>query len=479
MDTNSGIILPQEAQVSEHFTDLTPIPCKGYNLLCKARRYGRWWMLKGLKPAYQQQEIYKHLLHKEFDILISLQHPNIVSASSFEEIPGMGYCIVMEWIEGRTLGDFIKEVSEREDANKKDSVSKGDTDSEKYLLPIILQILDALQYIHAKQIVHRDLKPSNIMVTHNGNHVKLIDFGLSDADSYAILKQPAGTPGFISPEQVTSRQADIRNDIYSLGCILEEMNLGKRYAALIARCKAPIQERYQHVEEIKHDLSTLAVHKASTSKRLLIASLISILLLGGIGYTLLYNRDKADHSNKEMDGIENFQEQRNGNIGEGKGENLENQKDENLGRLKGKNPENIKIGNVGVPQSEKANHLTSEEKQTAEGKLSGDGKKYSLGSKASTPDTKIEAIIAKGKQKIDLMWKESGIAQQQDIIKKSEKFGQFVDESNKFITTSYPNSYGQGLDEKSKTSIVNTLSSYTTEKYVKPTLQELKQESER
>ena len=59
-------------------------------------------------------------------------------------------------------------------------------------------------YIHAKQIVHRDLKPSNIMITHNGNHVKLIDFGLSDNDDFALLKQPAGTPGYISPEQIVS-----------------------------------------------------------------------------------------------------------------------------------------------------------------------------------------------------------------------------------------------------------------------------------
>ena len=244
MDTNSGIILPQEAHCTELFSDLQPIPCKGYNLLCKAKRYGRWWMLKGLKPEFREQEIYRSLLRKEFEILISLQHPNIVSANSLEEIPGLGHCIVMEWIEGRTLDAFIKEHPKEEK-----------THIEKPLLPIIFQLLDALQYLHAKQIVHRDLKPSNIMITYNGNHVKLIDFGLSDADSYAILKQPAGTPGFTAPEQVTARQADIRNDLYSLGCILEEMNIGKRYAAIIARCKAPISERYQHVEEIKRDIS--------------------------------------------------------------------------------------------------------------------------------------------------------------------------------------------------------------------------------
>ena len=55
------------------------------------------------------------------------------------------------------------------------------------------------------------------MITHNGNHVKLIDFGLSDTDDFAILKQPAGTPSYISPEQIVSQQADIRNDIFSIG----------------------------------------------------------------------------------------------------------------------------------------------------------------------------------------------------------------------------------------------------------------------
>lgn len=178
MDSYSGIII-EESRRSEQFSDFTPIPCKGFNILCKAKRYGRWWVLKGLKEPYRQDGNYKNLLHKEFDILISLQHPNIVSAYSMEEIPEMGTCIVMEWIDGITLEHWSGRKTEGED--------------------IFLQLLDAVHYIHAKQIVHRDLKPSNIMITHNGNHVKLIDFGLSDTDDFAILKQPAGT-------QATSHQ---------------------------------------------------------------------------------------------------------------------------------------------------------------------------------------------------------------------------------------------------------------------------------
>ena len=137
MDSYSGIII-EESRRSEQFSDFTSIHCKGFNLLCKAKRYGRWWVLKGLKEPYRQDENYKNLLHKEFDILISLQHPNIVSAYSMEEIPEMGICIVMEWIDGITLEHWSGRKTEGE--------------------AIFLQLLDAVHYIHAKQIVHRDLK---------------------------------------------------------------------------------------------------------------------------------------------------------------------------------------------------------------------------------------------------------------------------------------------------------------------------------
>ena len=105
MNSYSGIVI-EESRRSEQFSDFTPIPCKGFNILCKAKRYGRWWVLKGLKEPYRQDENYKNLLHKEFDIIISLQHPNIVSAYSMEEIPEMGTCIVMEWIDGITLDNW-------------------------------------------------------------------------------------------------------------------------------------------------------------------------------------------------------------------------------------------------------------------------------------------------------------------------------------------------------------------------------------
>lgn len=106
--------------------------------------------------------------------------------------------------------------------------------------------------MHQQQVVHRDVKPSNVMITHSGGYVKLIDFGLADTDSHAILKQPAGTLRYMAPEQAQLAQADVRNDIYSLGVILQEMNgLGRVVPRrIVSRCLAPIEQRWQNMEAL-------------------------------------------------------------------------------------------------------------------------------------------------------------------------------------------------------------------------------------
>ena len=401
MDSYSGIVI-EESRRSEQFSDFTPIPCKGFNLLCKAKRYGRWWVLKGLKEQYRQDENYKNLLHKEFDILISLQHPNIVSAYSMEEIPEMGTCIVMEWIDGITLEHWSGRKPEGEG--------------------IFLQLLDAVHYIHAKQIVHRDLKPSNIMITHNGNHVKLIDFGLSDTDDFAILKQPAGTQGYISPEQIVSQQADIRNDIFSIGCILEKILPGKPYTAIIKRCKVPIAQRYANVDELKADFMAHRNSHPSGIKRIAIVVLVCIILLGFISYPLLHQQEK-----------------------------------------------NISI----TPAHHEAKKDTVIRQQAGDAAPLSESK-HSQQPIAAEPSSvshlqSIE-LISEGKKTIDKMWKESGIDTIRSVEKKSEAFYRFIDKSNDFITTTYPQTFSKDIVGSKKTDIIYELSSYTSERYVKPTL---------
>ena len=229
-EPTSGFVRPDEILKSDRFTVFSVVPSRGYNLLVRAKRHGRWWMLKGLKEQYRQDTVYQVLLQKEYEITSQLQHPMIVSVFSLEEVEELGLCIVMEWIEGLTLKEWLAQGNH----------------SRKQRRHVADMLMEALAYVQSRQTQHRDLKPSNIMLTHDGQHLKLIDFGLADTDSYAILKTPAGTEGYMAPEGPS--------DIYSLGCILRELRLGWWSRLVIRKCCAPSIQRYTDIKTIKRDL---------------------------------------------------------------------------------------------------------------------------------------------------------------------------------------------------------------------------------
>ena len=229
-EPTSGFVRPGDILKTDRFTDFSTIPSRGYSLLVRAKRHGRWWMLKGLKEKYRQDTVYQVLLQKEYEITSQLQHPMVVSVFSFEEVEGFGSCIVTEWIEGMTLKEWL----ERGKHSKKQRRHVAD------------MLLEVLAYVQSRQTQHRDLKPSNIMLTHDSLHLKLIDFGLSDTDSYAVLKAPAGTEGYMAPEG--------SSDIYSLGCILRELHLGWWSNRVIKKCCAPLRQRYSDIALLQRDL---------------------------------------------------------------------------------------------------------------------------------------------------------------------------------------------------------------------------------
>lgn len=140
-----------------------------------------------------------------------------------------------------------------------------------------------MEYVHSQQVVHRDLKLSNIMVTRSGCVVKVIDFGLSDADYYAILKSPAGTEGYISPEQQRGGPTDVRNDIYSLGIILDKLQLGLSCRLSIGRCLCPLEARYPNVAALRNHI--LFLHRS-----LLALWIVLGVLLVGIAGGAIYNK---------------------------------------------------------------------------------------------------------------------------------------------------------------------------------------------
>ena len=233
----SGYLMDGFEGVSERFTQLTTVSTRDHNTLTKGKRYGRWYLLKSLNADVAGQAAYQEMLTKEFELTMRAQHPGVVQAIGMEDVPTLGRCIVMEWIEGQDLSQWL---------------DGGTTRDER--LRVVNQLLDTIAYLHALGIAHRDLKPSNIMITHNGKQVKVIDFGLADTDTHAVFKQPAGTERYMAPEQASSAVADVRNDIYSLGVIMRQMDLGRVYNRAAARCLRPIDERYQSIASLQHDL---------------------------------------------------------------------------------------------------------------------------------------------------------------------------------------------------------------------------------
>lgn len=149
-------------------------------------------------------------------------------------------------------------------------------------------------------MIHRDLKPSNIMITHNGQNVKLIDFGLSDSDSFCVLKSPAGTSGYIAPEQMLpGAKAEPRADIYSLGMVLGDMAKATGDKALskmaeICSCRDP-QSRPQNIVQLRQRLSCTPRYRHAS---LLLCALIIALLaaLAGSYYHLEKNAQEPASS---------------------------------------------------------------------------------------------------------------------------------------------------------------------------------------
>ena len=233
--SSSGFITSSFENISDSFTDFSEIPSQGFNQLFKAKRHGQWFVLKGLKPEYQQNTLYKELLSKEYDLGIQFKHPHIIQTFNKEtRHPIVGPCLVMEYVDGCTLKEFLKRNPSR-----------------KKRLKIVREILSALSYFHSLQIIHRDLKPENIMITHNGNNVKIIDFGLADNDMYAVLKQPAGTNKYMPPEQISGDvPLDCRADIYAFGIILRQI-FPNEFGAIYRKATQKNREkRFDNAEEI-------------------------------------------------------------------------------------------------------------------------------------------------------------------------------------------------------------------------------------
>ena len=142
-----------------------------------------------------------------------LSHPNIVTVHGWGETEEFLY-ICMEYVAGRTLSEILHE---------KRVLAAGEA------LPLFEQILMALEASAAEHIVHRDIKPTNVMVMKE-NRVKVMDFGIAKMPSMhlTVTGTVLGTPYYMSPEQISGQDVDIRSDLFSVGAVLYQALTGQR-----------------------------------------------------------------------------------------------------------------------------------------------------------------------------------------------------------------------------------------------------------
>ncbi len=171
--------------------------------------------IKVLNPSLLKFTEIKERFKNEAVALSSLQHPNIVNLHDFVETESLS-CLVMEYVDGVPLDEYIAKVS-------------GPIPEEK-TKQILAQVLDAVQYAHAKKVIHRDIKPSNILIKQDGT-IKILDFGiaklLNENSSMTKTGVKLGTILYMSPEQVRGTEADERTDIYAIGITLFQMLTGQ------------------------------------------------------------------------------------------------------------------------------------------------------------------------------------------------------------------------------------------------------------
>lgn len=260
----------------------------GHARLFTAVRYGKRYVLKCLKTDFRYTPVYCQALMKEFEIGLQLDHPNICRTISMEPVGDLGECIVMEYVDGETL---------------ESAVTSGKL-TEDMVVKIACQLLDAMEYMHAKHIVHRDIKPSNIMLTHRGGDVKLIDFGLSDSETFCVLKIPAGTRGYMAPEQLQpDAKSDPCADIFSFGKVLEYMAgavHSKRLARIGQKCSDENRmRRPSDMDTIRHMLDSTGNWHVVLNALLVAVALALMVAIAA----MTYGREDASEESVPADSV--------------------------------------------------------------------------------------------------------------------------------------------------------------------------------
>lgn len=263
--------------------------------ICKARKGTKYVILKTPVAA---DAMSVEMLRREYELACDLNHPCIARTLGFEETTPVGPAIVMEYVEGVNLDEFI-----------------ASNPSRTRRRALLQDILDGVDYLHHRGILHNDLKPENILVTRTGA-ARILDFGLSASSDSIYRGCLGGTDGYTAPEILRGDgPAGPASDIYAIGRLMDLLFGGRVYRRTIRACTAadPAQ-RPQDIRALRQRI------RRSDRMPRLGAAMAAVLLAAGV-LALLSARQQAglehrieeravSYSNERADSLERVRTKR-------------------------------------------------------------------------------------------------------------------------------------------------------------------------
>jgi serine/threonine protein kinase len=224
------------------------------------RQTGRVVAIKLMAAKFAGNPALQQRFEQEFRVASELDHPNVARALDFGH-EGDSAFLVMEFVEGQSLGDHIERKGKLKETGA---------------VRVITQVAQALHLAHQRGLIHRDIKPDNVLLRHDGL-VKVTDFGLvkdlSEDHNLTNMDTGLGTPHFMAPEQYqNAKSASVQCDIYSLGATLYNAVTGEipfgscgTINALISKINGDITPPRKLVPELSEEVD-YAIRRAMSPK---------------------------------------------------------------------------------------------------------------------------------------------------------------------------------------------------------------------
>ena len=241
----------------------------GHSRLFTAVYQGKKVIIKTLKPEFAQDEQCRKNLKKEYEFTSQLDNRFVRRALGYEAIQGLGECIILEYVDGKSLAEHIR----------------VGTLNEKQVRSVIVDLCDGLSYMHRNGVIHCDLKPENILITANDLRVKIIDIGLPETDYKTDHELLIKENEFIAPELFKGEEADPRSDVYSVGKIIEFIiarHMLDQFSNVATQCiQFSREQRFDNILAVRSEITK------SHSYMKLVLVLIALVILGVAAYVYI------------------------------------------------------------------------------------------------------------------------------------------------------------------------------------------------